>query len=64
MFISRIILFAFKNWKIASHYGFASGVSRPFFDAGLTRAKGMTNFICLQKNIFQKRQVQTVKLCY
>ena len=29
MFISRVILFAFKNWKIASRYGFASGVSRP-----------------------------------
>ena len=26
MFISRVILFAFKNWKIASRYGFASGV--------------------------------------
>ena len=26
MFISRVILFAFKNWKIASRYGFASAV--------------------------------------
>ena len=26
MFISRVTLFAFKNWKIASRYGFASGV--------------------------------------
>ena len=26
MFISRVILFAFKNWKIASRYGFTSGV--------------------------------------
>ena len=29
MFISSVILFAFKNWKIASRYCFASGVSRP-----------------------------------
>ena len=26
MLISRVILFAYKNWKIASRYGFASGV--------------------------------------
>ena len=29
MLISSVILFAFKNWKIASRYGFASGVSWP-----------------------------------
>ena len=43
--ISREILFAFKNWKIASRYGFASGVSRPkvskqqSFDAGFNTGK-------------------------
>ena len=29
MFISSVILFAFKNWKIAARYGFASSVHRP-----------------------------------
>ena len=39
MFISRVILFAFKNWKIASRYGFASGVftrTRCLFPQGFT----------------------------